>query len=98
MVPPISDEGRIELSKPLSSWQRDGAFDVGSACRHAIDIELTCDAAIYEGTAQEINQACNFAPGTKPRTDDVMRQAAHFRMARYAHALCIATDDPRLAK
>src|SRR5713101_185922 len=97
MVPPISDRGHVELDKPLSTWQQDGAFEAGSDCRRAIDNELTCDGAIYQGTAQEIDQACKFAPGTKPRTDDVMRLAAHFRLARYAHALCIATDDPRLA-
>ena len=98
MVPPISDRAMVQLDRPLSEWQQDGVFDAASDCQRAKDKEIICDAAIQRGTAEEIDRACEFHAGTKSRTDDVMRLAAHLRIERYTHAQCLATDDPHLAK
>ncbi len=97
MVPPITDQGQVELDVPMLQWQQADVFDAASACQHEKENELVCDAAIISrGTASDINHSCGFAAGTTPRIDDVIRLAARFRLKRYAHALCVASDDPRL--
>jgi hypothetical protein len=102
MLPPVErgksvfDPPKVERSAPLTRWRQEKAFDSAEACDRWRDIQ----ANLYDGMA---NKAWDKTPYLGTGNKDYAHVSGHLYLGyiaeawRYAEALCIASNDPRLA-
>ena len=79
-----SPSGLYDFSAPLSSWTKQGSFNSEADCKRKKD-------SLYRQQLDENTLAKS--TGNSPRLE---KRASFNQMARFFHAQCIATDDPRL--
>jgi hypothetical protein len=98
MAPPLSKDGKPNLSAPLSQWNQTGGFDSAKACDNKRESRRKLAAEALNEVQQEMEA---LPPSNRPLSqsapkvyqDDVF--ASTFAVL-VAASRCIATDDPRL--
>jgi hypothetical protein len=91
IAPLLDNAGNVLVSTPLTQWQIIASFDSAHACQES-------KSNVMQTSQSDVDRLLKNAPSNVTNQDLQKFLHADSTSNRASAAICISTDDPRLAK